>query len=362
MAVVLAAMALYVALVKAPSDQAARQNQEMVAHMSGLTSAVVNKMDPKFADTDGDLVANGPTDPGDVIDPQTLVFSYVATDEPQIYKAVFKDLTAHLSKELGREVRYELYNSGNEEVAALRKGTLHIAGLNTGNVAKAVSVAGFVPLTMLASESGDKVHKSLIIVPAGSGIKSLKDLKGEELTVTDTGSNSGFRAPIVMLKDAGLLPERDFQLRFSGGQENSLVGFTGGRYQAVAVASDYLARAEDRGVIKKGSYRVVGDMGPFPSATIGVSCLLRPELAGKIKAALLSFQWAKSSLSREFGPSGQTKFETVNFKDDFVLVRRLDSDTGQDYTDLAGANGQPATIEPSMVVPPSVPDAPATQP
>jgi phosphonate transport system substrate-binding protein len=345
MAVVLAAMALYVALVKAPSEQTAKQNQDLVLHMSGLNTAVVNQLDPAFVDSDGDMVANGPAEAKNLIDPPVLVFSYVATEDPTVYRGVFKDLTAHLSKELGREVRYELYNSGNEEVAAMKKGNLHIAGLNTGNVPKAVNVAGFVPLTVLANDSGDRGHKALIIVSTASGISSLSDLRGGDLTVTDTGSNSGFRAPLIMLKDAGLLPERDFQLRFSGGQENSLVGLKEGRYKAVAVASDYLARAVDRNVLSKGSYKVIADMGPFPSASIGVSCLLQPELAAKIRAALFSFKWSNSSLAREFGPSGQTKFESVKYKDDFLLVRRLDTETGQDYSDLAGATGQPAAAE-----------------
>ena len=49
-------------------------------------------------------------------------------------------------KRTGHEVHFVQYKNVDDQLAALKKGELHIAGLNTGTVAMAVRHCGFVPL------------------------------------------------------------------------------------------------------------------------------------------------------------------------------------------------------------------------
>jgi hypothetical protein len=67
----------------------------------GMIAAVPKRLtrglDPKFTDADHDLVADrSPTDPGRLVDPETLVFSYIATDDPRIAETTWKPLMNHI--------------------------------------------------------------------------------------------------------------------------------------------------------------------------------------------------------------------------------------------------------------------------
>ena len=43
-------------------------------------------LDARYCDTDGDLIADIPTDPAQQIDPDTLIFAYTPVEDPAVYK------------------------------------------------------------------------------------------------------------------------------------------------------------------------------------------------------------------------------------------------------------------------------------
>src|SRR5687768_3497864 len=81
----LAPVAIVCGVVWWQSVRPARQHQKLaedtLLRTAGLDNApVTNKLDAKFVDADGDLVADPPKDVAQLIDPQTLVFCYVPSD------------------------------------------------------------------------------------------------------------------------------------------------------------------------------------------------------------------------------------------------------------------------------------------
>jgi phosphonate transport system substrate-binding protein len=293
--------------------------------MLGLENAQPLKLADHFNDADGDLVADAPTDPAQVVDPPTLKFSYVATTDPEIYSKRFVEFVDYLSKQVGRPVEYVQFRSPEDELNALRKGELHVAGVNTGNIPLAVNECGFVPICGLAGEAGKSTYQMQIIVPPDSPIQKLSDLKGREITLTEPGSNSGFKAPLVLLaKDNGLRPGRDFQVRYSNGHDQSIAGIADKTWQAAAVASDVLKRNLAQGKITQDQFRVIYTSEDFPTAGFGYDNHLKPELAAKVKDAFFTFQWKGTGVEKEFAASEQTRFVPISFKNDFALVRRID--------------------------------------
>ncbi len=131
---------------------------------SDMASSVVGRMftaEPMptggalaFADADNDLVADPPTDPTKLINPDVLVFSYVATEEGGPSEDTWTELTAALKEKTGKEVKVSHFPAADEQMTALQKGELHIVGLNTGLVQKAVEQYGFVPLCTLGRADG----------------------------------------------------------------------------------------------------------------------------------------------------------------------------------------------------------------
>lgn len=331
LAVVIAGFALYFALVRVPAQADLKAQQDLVLRLTGVTQAVSNHLDPAYVDADGDLLADLPTEPAKILDPDVLRISYIATDEPETYQTAFKELCDAIAKATGKKVEYVLLRSSTEELKALRDGQIQIAGFNTGNVPRAVNVAGFIPVAATADSAGNPLIRSIIIAAAGSRIMSVSDIKGRDFLLTDAGSNSGYRAPLSLLKEHGLLPVRDYGMRYSGSHEASIEAIAAGTADAAAVASDILARELATGAIKKEAFRILLESNTFPAGTIGYAYNLKPELAAKIRDAILSFSWSGTGLEKTLGPGGSAKFVPIKFKDDFALVRRIDDDTGNSH-------------------------------
>ena len=142
----------------------------------------------------------------------------------------------------------------SEQLAALKKGELHITGLNTGLVPVAVERDGFVPLCTLGRADGTFGYTMEILVPAGSAIKEPKDIKGHKVTFTRPDSNSGCKAPFVLLmEEYKLMPERDYQWNFSLGHEDSIKRIAAKEIEVAPVASDILARMVEKGEVDPAS-------------------------------------------------------------------------------------------------------------
>lgn len=328
----LAAGAGYYKWVRQPLNARISDEANMLVRLSGLQSPVTNRLDPRYVDADGDMIADAPIDPARQIDPPTLYFSYVAVEDPSHYQAAFADLMSHISRATGKPVQYFPATTTEEQLKALRDGKLQIMGANTGEVPEAVCVAGFVPVAALGDGNGSSRYEMQIVVPSDSPIRSVDDLRGHVLTLTDPASNSGYKAPLVLLKsDFGLLPGRDYGVRYSGGHDQSIKGLADGTYEAIAVASDILKRQISDGSIPAAKFRVIYTSESFPTAAIGYAYNLKPALAAKIKSALLDFDFKGTTLQKEFGASNQMRLVPVDYKNDWALIRRIDDAIGFSY-------------------------------
>jgi len=320
--------------IQKPLEADIKQINNLYVSMTGLSRPIVNKLGAEYGEPGPDLIAKAPKDPSSFINPTPLTFSYLAAETPEKYRDAFKECCEALSEKIGRPVQYVMYTSNDDELRAMHDGKLAVAAFGTGTVPIAVDAAGFVPICCLGSEAGafgerGGDYKVMILVRPDSPIHTLDDLRGHELGLTDPKSNSGYKAPLVLLsRDHGLLPGRDFTIRYSGGQETSIAWLAKGTFEAAAVASDVLARAIAEKQITTAQFRVIYTSEPFPPACFGYAYNLDPKLAGQIKSAMLGFQWQNTGLEKLFGPTGQDQFIPVSYKDDWALVRQIDDAIG----------------------------------
>jgi phosphonate transport system substrate-binding protein len=277
-----------------------------------------------YADADKDEVADPPQDQAALISPEEIVFSFVAGDTESVTEDQCKELFAALQEKTGRPVKYVHFENVTDQLDALKKGELHVAGLNTGVVPTAVRRDGFVPLCTFGREDGSYGYTMEFIVPANSPIKDIKDIQGHKVMFTRLDSNSGFKAPLVLLLDEyKMLPDRDYQWGFSQGHEASIKGIAEKDFEVAPVASDILARMKEKGEVDPEAVRSIYTSERFPPATIGVVYNLDPELRKNIEDALMAFSIKGSGLDGEFG-ADVTKFVPVNYKDDWDSTRRID--------------------------------------
>lgn len=292
------------------------------------------KLDPRFTDANGDMVADAPTDPSKQIDPDTLIFSYTPVEDPAVYAKVWQEFTDHLAKVTGKKVQFFPVQSNAAQLEAMRAGRLHVAGFNTGSNPIAVACSGFVPFAMMASKDGAYGYEMEIITYPGSGITKVEDIKGKKMAFTSETSNSGYKAPSALLKSQfGMEAGKDYEPAFSGKHDNSIIGVANKDYPAAAVANSVMKRMIARGVIKPEQVVTIYKSQTFPTTGYGYAYNLKPELAAKVKEAFFSFNWDGTALLKEFQSAEppQEKFVPITFKDTWAVVRQVDDAMGVSY-------------------------------
>ncbi|MEY3873046.1 MAG: hypothetical protein RLZZ296_2041 [Pseudomonadota bacterium] len=291
-------------------------------------------MDPRYKDTNGDMVADTPTLASELRDPATLVFAYTPVEDPAVYAKVWDSFIAHLSKVTGKKVQFFPVQSNAAQIEAMRAGRLHVAGFNTGSNPLAVSCAGFVPFAMMASKDNRFGYEMEIITHPGSGVSKVADIKGKRMAFTSETSNSGYKAPSALLRDEFKLEAgKDFTAVFSGKHDNSILGVANKDYPVAAIANSVKIRMEARGMVKPDQTTVIYKSQTFPTTGYGHAHNLKPELAAKIKEAFFSFNWEGTELAKEFnkGEPPQEKFMPITFKQHWQVVRDIDRAMGVSY-------------------------------
>ena len=289
-------------------------------------------LDDRFCDTDGDLIADIPTDPAEQIDPDTLIFAYTPVEDPAVYKTAWSDFLDHLEAETGKEVVFFPVQNNAAQIEAMRSGRLHIAGFNTGSNPLAVNCAGFRPFTLMAAPDGSFGYEMEILTYPGSGIESVEDIKGKQLAFTSPTSNSGFKAPSAILKsDFGMEAEKDFEPVFSGKHDNSILGVANKDYPAASIANSVLARMIERDVVSEDQLVSIYQSQTFPTTGYGVVYNLKPELQEKIQNAFFNFDWEGTSLQEEFEKNGEGQFLPMTYQEFWEVIRKIDAANGVSY-------------------------------
>lgn len=292
------------------------------------------KLDSRYTDSDGDLVADIPTDASQLVDPDTLIFAYTPVEDPAVYADVWKGFLDHLAEKTGKQVQFFPVQENAAQIEAMRAGRLHVSGFNTGSNPIAVACAGFRPFAMMASKDGAFGYEMEIITYPGSGIEEIADLKGKQLAFTSETSNSGFKAPSALLKsEYSLTAGTDFEPVFSGKHDNSILGVANKDYPAAAIANSVLKRMIARDVVKKDQIVSIFKSQTFPTTGYGVAHNLTPELQENIKDAFFSFNWEGTALLKEFATSEppQEAFIPITFKDNWSVIRQIDEANGVSY-------------------------------
>jgi phosphonate transport system substrate-binding protein len=290
------------------------------------------KLDPRFTDEDGDLIADVPEDPSEWVDPETIIFAYTPVEDPAVYREAWSDFLTHMEEVTGKPVQFFPVQSNAAQIEAMRSGRLHVAGFNTGSNPIAVACAGFRPFTMMAAEDGSFGYEMEIITYPGSGIEAIEELRGRTLAFTAETSNSGFKAPSALLKaEFGLEAGTDFEATFSGKHDNSILGVANQDYDAAAIANSVKDRMLEREVVSEDQLKILYTSQTFPTTGYGLVYNLAPELQEKIKQAFFSFEWDGTTLQEEFSKSGEGQFVEISFQDDWDVIRKIDEANGVSY-------------------------------
>ncbi len=290
-------------------------------------------LDVEFCDTNGDLVADTPSDPSKLIDPDTLIFSYTPVEDPSVYENVFTEFMDYLAAKTGKKVKWYGAESYAAQVEAMRSGRLHVAGISTGPTVFGVNLAGYVPFAIMGKGGAIFGYKLPVITHKDSDIKEIKDMKGRKIAHVTPSSNSGNQAPRAYFKEMGVVPDQDYEVIYSGKHDNSIMGVANKDYDAAPIASSVLDRMAAKGTVNKDDLRIIWESETFPTTSYGLAHNLHPDLQKKVVDAFLSFDWKGTALYEEFKP--RDGFVSITFKKDWRPIRLIQQENGIVYTKAA---------------------------
>lgn len=292
-------------------------------------------LDGIFCDENKDLLADTPKDSSKWLDPDTLIFSYTAVEDPSVYANVFSELMEHIAKKTGKQVKWYGPESYAAQVEAMRSGRLHVSGFAAGATVYGVNLGGFHPAAMMGNKDGTfRGYKLWLITHKDSDIKTVKDLKGRKIAHVTPSSNSGNQAPRALFKDMGIVPDVDYKVTYSGKHDNSIMGVVNKDYDAAPVASTVMQRMMERGMFDRSEVRIIWESDQFPGTSYGIAYNLAPKLQKSVSEALLSFDWAGTSLAKEFGKRADT-FIPVDYVKHWKVIRTIQKENNVVYNQEA---------------------------
>lgn len=292
----------------------------------GLATPYQNRLAGTYRDQNHDLIADCPEDPKGILVPETIVFSYIGGSLEDQDSSLWEPLIKVLEEKTSRPVEHRQFPDIESQLLEMRSQALHVTALNTGTIPRAVNACGFVPL-FASGEAGKTIGLSTkFIVPQGSTLKAIQDLKGRRITFTSEDSNSGFKAPVVILNsDFGMRPGLEYHYGFSTSHEESIRLIKKNEVAAAPVASDMLQRAMASGKISEDDFRVIYESEQFPPAVFGCLYSLDPKLQQQIREAFQACSLQDTQLGAALGA---THFVPIDYKNDFALIRRIDDALG----------------------------------
>jgi len=169
-------------------------------------------------------------------------------------------LQAYLTKAMGRPVMVAAPGTFRETVAHLADGSYDFACLGALVYIRAHAKYGVIPLVQRAT---DLHYHSVFITGTNSPIHSLSDLKGKQFAFGDVDSTSGHLMAYRELKQAGINPEIDLKLRYSGSHPATAALVANGDVDAGAIDKTVFDFLISGGRLDGGKVRVFYTSKPY---------------------------------------------------------------------------------------------------
>ncbi|MBM3383973.1 MAG: putative selenate ABC transporter substrate-binding protein [Betaproteobacteria bacterium] len=199
----------------------------------------------------------------------------------------FGPLTKYLERTLSMKVEFTPVNDYPAAVEALvnRQVDLVWFGGFTHVQAQLRSGGKIVPI---AQREEDAQFRSVFITQVNSGIKSLADLKGKQVSFGSQSSTSGHLMPRANLLQAKIDPEKDFKrIAYSGAHDATIASVVGGRVDAAALDITVWRKFVDDKKVDTSKVNVFFTTPPFFNYNWSVHADMPAALRERITKALL---------------------------------------------------------------------------
>ncbi len=223
----------------------------------------------------------------------------------------FTPLADYLSKELGVKVVLVIpkdFDTWRKEAEARQYDFVYTNPYLYVLLKKAVPETE--PLVIASEpEIGDDI-KGTIIVKKESPIKTIADLKGKTIAATDPGSAGAYLVQMMMLAKAGIKKD-DVKIIFEKKRDPVAEAVLTGKADAGFVRDDDVEKLK----VGAGKFRKLAVSDPIPNWPIAISKKMDPELAKKLRDALIKLKKGDLKTISVLGPARIEGFVPVKDKD-----------------------------------------------
>ncbi len=200
----------------------------------------------------------------------------------------FTPLASYLEKAVGMKVEFTPVSDYPAAVETLvnKKVDLVWFGGFTHVQANLRSGGKIVPL---AQREEDAKFQSVFIAKTDSGIKTLADMKGKQVSFGSQSSTSGHLMPRSFLLQADITPEKDFRrVAYSGAHDATIASVVSGKVDAAALDITVWRKFVTENKVDTKAVDVFYTTPPYFNYNWSVHADMPADLQQKIKAALLA--------------------------------------------------------------------------
>ena len=200
----------------------------------------------------------------------------------------FTPLANHLEKALGVKVEFTPVSDYPAAVETLvnKKVDLVWFGGFTFVQANLRSGGKVVPL---AQREEDTKFQSVFIAKTDSGIKSLADMKGKQISFGSQSSTSGHLMPRSFLLQANINPEKDFRrIAYSGAHDATIASVVSGKVDAAALDITVWKKFVNENKVDTQAVNVFFTTPGYFNYNWSVHADMPAAMQAKVKAALLA--------------------------------------------------------------------------
>ena len=217
----------------------------------------------------------------------SVKFGIEPYEDPAKLTPAYAVLAGALQRSLGCPVKMQVVEDYPAEVLAMRNKKLDIAEFGPLGYVFASQRANAQAVASFGNSKGHLTfYRAQIWVPKGSPLKTIVDLKGHSLALSEPGSTSGDAFPRYALRKAGL-KESQVKITYAGGHPESLLALVHGKVDAAEINTQQQATSTKEKVFNASKFRRIWASGPIPNDPITVRGDLPASFRAAVRRALL---------------------------------------------------------------------------
>lgn len=218
---------------------------------------------------------------------QILRVTAIPDESPTELARKAAPLVKYLEQKLGMKVEFTPVSDYAAAVEALANKQVELAWYGGFTFVQANIRSGGKALPLVQREEDEKFRS--VFISGDPAIKTLADLKGQNVSFGSASSTSGHLMPRSYLLQAGIDPERDFKrVAFSGAHDATIAAVAAGKVQAGALNISVWEKFVADKKVDPSKVRVIYTTPPYFDYNWTVHADLPAALREKITAAFLA--------------------------------------------------------------------------